>query len=160
MNSTCIDCIERIDSSTSYTKTVDLCNNETRAERVRIANTDNTQPSREIFSQRFFNMSILYSFRNLANNWDGYNAPPIEEEVINTSLAVLDRLTLEPEIFPTGRNSVQFEYQANNGNYIEIEIFSDRILLIIEQNGVLSELEHGLGQLDELDQIIHRIIEA
>lgn len=160
MNSTCIDCIERIDSSTSYARMVDLSNNETSAKRLRFLNSDSTQPVRGLFPQRTLSIGILNSFRNLAHNWDGYNAPPIEDEVINTSLAVLDKLTLEPEIFPTGRNSVQFEYDSNNGNYIEIEIFSDYIHLVYEQNGVLSELDLGLRQLDELDRIIHRIIEA
>ena len=36
-------------------------------------------------------------------------------------------LKFQPNIFPTGRQSIQFEYEKANGNYLEIEIFEGNI---------------------------------
>ena len=32
---------------------------------------------------------------------------------------------IQPRIFPTARNSIQFEYEKQDGEYLEFELFED-----------------------------------
>lgn len=69
------------------------------------------------------------------HGWDGYNADPISSKVLNNALQVLPHMPQKFELFPTGRNSVQFEYEtkkpefdSNSGiepTYYELEIFEE-----------------------------------
>lgn len=74
------------------------------------------------------NLDIIDSFRNLEYNWNGYGALNFSDSVIDNSRSALYFLDRQPDIFPTGRNSVQFEYEKLNGDYLEFEIFEDSII--------------------------------
>lgn len=71
--------------------------------------------------------SRIDEFQELEQGWNGYNAPPIPESVIERSRRFADALDKEAEVFPTGRESVQFEF----GNK-EIEIFESSVGIVQE----------------------------
>jgi len=50
------------------------------------------------------------------------------ENIIQKALDFINSqlLRFQPNVFPTGRQSVQLEYEKSNGNYLEIEIFDDK----------------------------------
>ena len=69
----------------------------------------------------------LNEFSLMEANWNENGADPFSAELILKckQLSVL----LENcgfDVFPTGRNSIQFEKEVD-GEYIEIEVFNDRI---------------------------------
>ena len=74
----------------------------------------------------------LYAFCNLSDEWDGYDAPPIDLSVINRASDIVFKMedsfcmTGDWELFPTGRSTVQFERRGLFGkNYYEIEVYTD-----------------------------------
>lgn len=72
----------------------------------------------------------VLSFAVLPVNWDGYGAKPIPSRAVTRSLHLLGLQQFQiypPEVFPTGRESVQFEYEKPDGSYLEFEVFADRI---------------------------------
>ena len=69
------------------------------------------------------NLEKLEEFKKLEFNWNGNNAEPFSEALIEKAKSVLFSLRVQPEIFPTARKSIQFEYEKDNGDYLEIEIF-------------------------------------
>ena len=72
----------------------------------------------------------------LEENWNGYGSMPISNNVIRNLKTVLDCLPFEPNLFPTGRNSVQMEYFANiDKDGVEIEIFNDFASYDLIRNG-------------------------
>lgn len=73
------------------------------------------------------NMEKLESFRHFQINWNGNGALPFIEGQIEKAKSILFNLPKQPEIFPTARQSVQFEYEKENGDYLEFEIFEDSI---------------------------------
>lgn len=61
-------------------------------------------------------------------------------EVINPNIVlraefILYKLPIEPMIFCTARDSIQLEYKKYNGDYLELEIYENKLdCLIIENN--------------------------
>ena len=68
----------------------------------------------------------LESFKELKKDWNGYNAEPFSEKLINKALELLKQTTPIPEVFPTANNSIQFEWEKT-GLYLEIEIFENKV---------------------------------
>lgn len=66
----------------------------------------------------------LKELSTLEDNWNGYGAPPLTDRVLDNTRTVLSYLHFDPQIFPTGRNSIQLEY-GNDKDRIELEIFED-----------------------------------
>ena len=72
------------------------------------------------------NLNKLENISKLEENWNGYNCKSIPKEVCDFSANIIRKLgDFQPKIFPTGRESVQFEYEKNE-EYLEFEIFSSK----------------------------------
>jgi hypothetical protein len=91
----------------------------------------------------------LTDFSRLPNNWNGYGAQSFSPQIIDKAKNILNNLTISPDIFATGRNSIQFEYEKDNGDYLEFEVFQDRIKYFsikdaVERDGDIVESELDL----------------
>lgn len=104
-------------------------------------------------------LSDLEEYRELENGWNGYGAPAIPDDVIDLAKEVAvwpEIASRAPAVFPTGRESIQFEFSDANGDEAELEIFSreDSILLIDPEDGEMFErrntLQNSISTLDEL----------
>jgi|GEM_PF-5061563 len=89
------------------------------------------------------NITRINSFRKLEPNWNKNNAGQFTEAVIEKALAFINSndLKWQPNVFPTGRNSIQLEYEKSNSDYLEIEIYQDFMTLYYELSGVSEDLE-------------------
>lgn len=68
----------------------------------------------------------IKGFIALEYNWNGYEAVPFSDKVISRALMVAKVFEGTGfQVFPTGRNSIQFEKEVD-GSYVEIEVFEDR----------------------------------
>lgn len=76
------------------------------------------------------NFKRLDSFAELPDNWNGYGAGRISEKLIEKTKRIIFGLSVQPMLFPTGRKSIQFEYEKPDGEYLEFEVFEDRITLL------------------------------
>ena len=64
----------------------------------------------------------IQEISRLKVGWDGFKAQPIPVSVISRTKKLLMTLPNGAQIFPTGRRSVQIEYNKGEDNYLEIEI--------------------------------------
>ena len=60
--------------------------------------------------------------RQLEDGWNGNTARAFEKQLISMVRRIITALDVQPELFPTACDSVQFEYEKENGAYLEIEI--------------------------------------
>src|ERR1700754_603490 len=83
------------------------------------------------------NVQKIEAFGQLAPGWNGYDAEPISADIIRACTGYIKQLDIQPDIFPTARNSVQFEYEYHDGRYLEVEIFeNDQISVFrVDSNG-------------------------
>lgn len=70
------------------------------------------------------------SFSSMNKDWNGYGTEKIDQAVIDKAKGILEVLSVIPKVFPTGRNSIQFEYEKENGDYLEFEIYNDRVICL------------------------------
>ena len=88
----------------------------------------------------------------LEDGWDGDNAQHFSKHLIKKCDGILNELHVTPFISPTLNDSIQFEWDKDNGDYLEIEIFSDKCVVFKMYNdGRTSEYE---AKEDELKNIV------
>lgn len=71
------------------------------------------------------NLDKLDAIALLGENWNGYGAKPFSQSLIERARHVILNLDAQPEVFPTAANSIQIEYEKENGEYLEVQIVED-----------------------------------
>ena len=66
------------------------------------------------------NINTILSFKKFASNWNGNGAEPFSENIIQRAFDFINspELKFQPNVFPTARQSIQFEYEKSNGDYL------------------------------------------
>lgn len=90
------------------------------------------------------NLLTLKEISELEFNWNGYEGLPFTQTLINKVKNLLPLLSIQPFIFPTGRNSLQFEYhyiafndsfdKKDEDHYLEFEIYENKMCYLEVHN--------------------------
>ena len=96
------------------------------------------------------NVELINRFEKLNKNWNDYGAPEISKEVIMLAKTAIYLIRIQPAVFPTGRNSIQFEYEKENGDYLEFEIFENYIMMFSIIANKESEKKIASTELNEM----------
>ena len=99
-------------------------NFDTRSTYCLFVNDASSLPNESIFFSLHENIRRLNSFLYLKQNWNNNNANPFNNKLIDKAFNILTSLNYSPEVFPSGRDSIQFEFEKDNGDYLEFEIFA------------------------------------
>ena len=67
----------------------------------------------------------LDEIKQLPENWNGNGAPAFSKKHVDTARKLISKLKKQPFISPTAKGSIQFEYEDEQGNYLEFELFPD-----------------------------------
>jgi len=96
------------------------------------------------------NKQKLRSLKFLQENWDGYNGKRFSSKIIDTVEDIVTKMEDQPQIFPTGRGSIQIEKYFDDNNLYEIEISDDEIYLYQVKNGIELEKEIKISELEKI----------
>lgn len=100
-------------------------------------------------------IAILEEISKLGDNWDSYGATAFDSKVIQRAKDILEIVTHCPMVFPTGRGSIQFEWENPNGGYLEFEIYADKVTYLWMWNN--EDYQNGLIENDsQYNQLISR----
>lgn len=91
----------------------------------------------------------------MQDGWNDNNANKFSEDLINRCKEIVSLLSIQPEIFPTGANSIQFEYEKDNNDYLEFNIFKNRIEIFQIINGKETESVLNIDQKDMLQKVVN-----
>ena len=100
------------------------------------------------------NKKILNNFLKLGDNWNYNGAKAFSEEIITKANEIIDAMEYQPKIFPTSRQSVQLEFENEKGDYLEFEIFRDKIIYYLSYNG--EDKEDIITDID-LNKLVNKI---
>jgi hypothetical protein len=106
-------------------------------------------PERFSLDKLHLNKQKLESFKTLRKNWNGYDGEQIKPEVIDIVEKIISKIEYQPQIFPTGRGSIQLEKYFDENNFYEIEISDDEIFLYKVKDGVETEKEISIKDLEK-----------
>lgn len=73
------------------------------------------------------NIQRLDDISRLKENWNGYGAKAFPVDLILKCKNIASGLDMEMDIYQTGRQSIQFQYDKN-GDYLEFEVFLNRTI--------------------------------
>ena len=76
---------------------------------------------------RSSNLKKLFEMSKLEEDWNGYSAKKISNRIIELAKSILDIVEQQPEIYPTGRGTINMQYELKDKSYLEFELFDNRI---------------------------------
>lgn len=68
------------------------------------------------------NLKKIDAFKELEQNWNQNNAEPFSETLLDNVAETLLHLIVQPKVFPTARQTIQLEFEKDNGDYLEFEV--------------------------------------
>lgn len=80
------------------------------------------------------NLLKLQQINRLPENWNGYGSEPIPTRLIEICTEIIPKLEIQPSVFPTARDSIQFEYEKSNGDYLEFELYIEKVEVFFQSN--------------------------
>lgn len=102
------------------------------------------------------NLQTLRSIKQLPVDWNGKGSVTFSEALIQKVFTIVRELQFQPDIFPTGRNSIQLEFEIGD-DYLEFEIFEDKIIGLIQFNGKDEEREILEEEIFKLTEDFHAV---
>ena len=107
------------------------------------------------------NLILVNSLREFKENWNGYDGKGFTKELCDFSADIIKKLDEkdQPKVFPTGRESIQFEYEKENGEYLEFEIYSSKRIEMFRVLENCVEIEKTI-ELDELTNTIKDFVDV
>lgn len=100
--------------------------------------------------------TTLNQIANLKDNWNNNGAKSFSTKLIEKCREIVMQLAAEPFICPTACGSIQFEYEKENGDYLEFEIYEDRIEVFLDTaSGGEQEFDLcGISATDKMKQMV------
>lgn len=118
---------------------------------------DNSARSIQATDVRTDNLNKLKNIAALEDGWNGNGAGAIPEEVIRQAEDLLMILPIQPEVFPTALQTIQFEYDNSRRDHIEIEIDGSETASVFEVKYFGQESEETISS--DPDSIRERVMQ-
>ena len=101
-------------------------------------------------------IAALRKIKKLKDNWNSNSASSFSTKLIEKCREITMQLDSEPFICPTACGSIQFEYENENGDYLEFEIYEDRIEVFLDtqSDGEKEFTLQGISAIDEMKQTV------
>ncbi len=86
----------------------------------RVSEENFETPAKE--SVKADNLKKLKMIKGLKDGWNGNDAPAFSDLVIDNVCGIIEKIDIQPEVFPTALGSIQLEYDNSRRDHMEIEI--------------------------------------
>ena len=116
-------------------------------------------------NRKFKNIINLDAISQLQDNWNGYGAKKISPALVMIGRQIIEKISYQPNnIIPTGRDSIQFEYEFTDKSYLEFEIYLDKVgILFVPKrdydNSISRTIELTPTIIIEMDMMIKLFIQ-
>lgn len=102
------------------------------------------------------NLKKIHDISQLKDSWNENSASSFKDTLIEKMKYLVLHLDIQPEIFPTACDSIQFEYEKENGEYLEFELFDNRLkVFTMDSNG--NDYSYDMGiDINEINEVINK----
>lgn len=101
----------------------------------------------------------LDSIADLEDGWDGYAAKAFSNKLVQKCKAIVGALQSQPRIYPTGRQSIQLQYESEDRSYLEFEVFESKTDSLFVPQRRYAQAEEKTISVYEIDTI-KRMVDA
>lgn len=107
-----------------------------------------------------FNLEKLKQISSLPYNWNENGANAFSTQLISKIKNLIISLTNQPEIFPTACDTIQLEYDKDDGAHLEIEIGENDLaeVYLIKSNGE-DEFKSISSDIDAINKVVEMFYE-
>lgn len=118
-------------------------------------NDGTVRPREENFRRRLQSAyNRVQEFSSLEENWDGNGALPFTDKLIKTVEKILKQIKYSPEVFPTERQSIQLEFEKSNDDYLEFEVFENKIVVLVDFAEMYEEYVIDHGEFNKVNNLL------
>ena len=105
------------------------------------------------------NLDRLDNIALLKDDWNGYDGKKINETSIAVSRNIIRNILKQPVLYPTGRDSIQLQFELKDKSYLEFEVFENRITCMQVPKRIYANAVFQTLEITDI-QAISRIIEV
>lgn len=108
-----------------------------------------------IDEEKMYNLRKLEQIASLPDNWNENGANAFSEHLIATVRNLVIFLDVQPEIFPTACDTLQLEYDKEDGAHLEIEISEDESaeVFLVSHTGE-EELKYVQANIEAINKVV------
>lgn len=108
-----------------------------------------------IDEEKMYNIKKLEEIASLQDNWNGNGAKSFSNQLISQVKNLIILLEIQPEVFPTACETIQLEYDKEDGAHLEIEIKEDKSAEVfwIKHTGE-EELRNIQANIEMIDKVV------
>lgn len=108
-----------------------------------------------IDEEKMYNLKKLEEIASFQDNWNGNGARSFSDQLIAQVKNLIILLEIQPEIFPTACETIQLEYDREDGAHLEIEIKEDNSAEVfwVKQTGE-EELRNIQANIEAIDKVV------
>lgn len=86
--------------------------------------------------RKLHNITNLNIIRTLEENWNDNGALPFPESLVKNCWKVIEDIIRQPKLFPTAAQTITLDYDKDNGEFLQFELFENKIeVLIVSEDG-------------------------
>ena len=104
--------------------------------------------------EKMENLKKLDAIASFGDNWNGNGAPPLNRNLINNARSIITSLNIQPEVFPTACDSLQMEYDKEDGAYLEIELKEEAAEVFSIDSSGNEKYTVILANIDEISKVV------
>lgn len=100
------------------------------------------------------NIELMATFED---NWNGVGGHKFTSDSISIFREIIANVSKQPQIAPTGRNSLYMEYRLNDGDLLAYELSTDKLEEVFVPQGDYSKAKTEIYSCDFLQNIDKRV---
>lgn len=106
-------------------------------------------------AERSDSLLRILEIEKLQDNWNENGASSFSKGLLDTAKKLVMSLAVQPAIFPTARDSIQFEYEKHSGDYLEIELFENGRFKLFSYSADGATQTKDIS-FDEVNEVVNR----
>ena len=84
------------------------------------------------------NLNTIFSLSELQDDWNGNGAKPFGQSVISQFASIIQTLSKQPDIAPTGRSSLYMQYISEDKSMLAFEVTEKKVEEVLIPHGDFS----------------------
>lgn len=108
-----------------------------------------------IDEEKIYNLKKIEEIASFQDDWNGNGAKAFSAQLITQVRNLIILLEIQPEIFPTACETIQLEYDKEDGAHLEIEIKEDKSAEVFWVNHTgEEELKKIQANVEVIDKVV------